>query len=465
MQIYPAIKAKMGDWNYYIVRMKMKEIANEIKFAHDIYQDNTLNNAIQRTLDEGRVKKQIVSYLANSKDRFFSSIVVASLGGNPTWLPVVMDTTVVPEILANSRSMKDSFGVLSFDEDPRYYALDGQHRVAAIKSLVNSDQEPDVTPPLEFDKDLVTVIVILREEHGELNDNDWLQRYRRLFSSLNRYAKPTDRDTNIIMDEDDLIAILTRRLITDHDFYLAPSEQKELFKVKTKGKNLQEKDTYFTTLQTLYAMNQILLTTKERSPTGKTQWIDKQARPLEEEIEEYYMELSNYWDAILGVIPVLRNPPSSMRVTKQENAIDKEGENHFLFRPIGQELFAKLVRDVLNKAFSDKGCGNVDQMIDALRPIAEVPWDLHYIPWKNLVLIQSNTGRWLIRNEERKQVLDFSYRLLRWYLNIDELDEDQTIDLRNDWMRFLYADFGNDEFDDMWNDFWRMRMILLKDLQ
>ena len=236
MQIYPAIKARMGDWNYYIVQMKMKDIAHEINFAHDIYEDNSLNDAIQRDLDEGRVKREIIKYLTNREDRFFSSIVVASLGGKPTWHSVAMNTTVVPKIFADSKALGDSFGVLSFDDTPKYYALDGQHRVAAIKSIVK--QDADVRPPAEFDKDLVSVIVMLREDHEELDDAQWLQRYRRLFSSLNRYAKPTDKDTNIIMDEDDLFAILTRRLITDHDFFSCARTAKRIIQSKNEGQKL-----------------------------------------------------------------------------------------------------------------------------------------------------------------------------------------------------------------------------------
>ena len=46
-----------------------------------------------------------------------------------------------------------------------------------------------------------------------------MKKYRKLFSTLNRYAKKTDGATNIILDEDDTFAILTRRLITDHEFF------------------------------------------------------------------------------------------------------------------------------------------------------------------------------------------------------------------------------------------------------
>ena len=64
MRIYPAIKAQMGDWNYYIVRMKMREVAQEVHLAHDIYEDKTLSDAVQRTLRQRRVKKEIVGFLS-----------------------------------------------------------------------------------------------------------------------------------------------------------------------------------------------------------------------------------------------------------------------------------------------------------------------------------------------------------------------------------------------------------------
>lgn len=83
MRIYPAIRAQMGSWQYYIVRMKMRAIANKVKPAYDIYTDKTLSDAVQRTLGEKQVKTEIVGYLARHPDRFFSSIVVAAMEGEP----------------------------------------------------------------------------------------------------------------------------------------------------------------------------------------------------------------------------------------------------------------------------------------------------------------------------------------------------------------------------------------------
>ena len=66
------------------------------------------------------------------------------------------------------------------------------------------------------------------------------------------------------MDEDDVFAIVTRRLISDHRQFRAAGRQRESFRVLTKGKNLKSGSSHFTSLQTLYAMNQILLTTPDR---------------------------------------------------------------------------------------------------------------------------------------------------------------------------------------------------------
>ena len=459
MRIYPAIKAQMGDWNYYIVRMKMREIATEVQLAHDIYEDQTLSDAIQRTLGESRVKKDIVGFLSRRKDRFFSSIVVAAMEGDPSWHPVEMDPQVVPSIFSHSTSLREGFGVLSFGDEPKYYALDGQHRVAAIRLLVN--REVDDKPPENFDNDMLAVIVVLREEH-DVPEGEWMRRYRRLFSSLNRYAKATDKDTNIIMDEDDLFAILTRRLITEHEFFQAPGREKESFKVQTKGKNLKKGATYFTTLQTLYEITGILLKTRERAtkgwkgwlPDGEMKEINKQVCPDEEYVDKYYEELSNYWNAILEVFPDLYKQPTSMRQHDIESNNESGGEDlqdHLLFWPIGQELFAHLVRALLDKKYPEGGFSGVKQMVAVLNPLSRVPWDLHKAPWRHLILVKSGAS-WRMRSEDRRPAIHVAERLLRWFMNLDSLDQDKLENLYEDWEALLYIGYEEGEPKKMWNE-------------
>lgn len=458
MRIYPAIRAQMGDWHYYIVRMKMREVAHEVQLAHDIYKDKTLSDAVQRTLGERRVKKEIVGYLARREDRFFSSIVVAAMDGEPSWFPIEMDSDVVPEIFSRSTSLRESFGVLSFGDEPKYYALDGQHRVAAIKLLVNGEAE--LEPPAGFDEDLLSVIVVLREEHN-FPDEKWMRRYRKLFSSLNRYAKPTDKDTNIIMDEDDIFAILTRRLITDHSFFMAPGPERDSFRVQTKGKALRRGATHFTTLQTLYEMNKTLLSTREREnrgwpPSGAK--IDLQVRPEEDFLEECYDELASYWDAILKALPELHNEPREMRFHDAEDS--GEGtQDHAAFWPIGQELFAKLARNLLDDRFPEGGCADVQEMEAALKPLSLATWQLHDLPWRHILLVRSPTdGSWRIRNEDRKLAVELMRGLQRWILGLDSHDKETVAELRERWTKMLYPEPPTEtRVREMWNEILRLR--------
>ena len=460
MKIYPAIRAQMGSWQYYIVRMKMREIAHEVKLAHDIYSDKTLSDAVQRTLGEKRVKTEIVGYLARHPDRFFSSIVVAAMEGEPMWHPVEMDEATVPRIFTSSSSLRDSFGVLSFGDEPRYYALDGQHRVAAIKLLVNG--EADVQAPQGFDDDLLSVIVVLREEH-DTPEGEWMRRYRRLFSSLNRYAKPTDHDTNIIMDEDDLFAIVTRRLITEHEFFQAPGPERESFKVLTKGKNVKTGMRHFTTLQTLYAVNEILLTTREREIrdgwSRNEKRLIKQSRPEEDDLDGYYVELEGYWNAILESLPALKEQPDKMRTHDIPEPNTENYQDHLLFWPIGQEyLLARLVRNVLDDAFPNGGSGDTADMIEQLQRIAQIPWELHETPWRHLLLVpKPEEESWRMRSEERKEVLNHAYHLLRWIIGLDPLGEDEIEKLREEWRSLLVRSPDDDRTQDMWREIEEIR--------
>ena len=190
-----------------------------------------------------------------------------------------------------------------------------------------------------------------------------MQKYRRLFSNLNRYAKPMDQATNIIMDEDDTFAIITRRLITENSFFKWSGKQRASKRIKTiKGKNLKTKDPYFTSIETLYEMNIELLSSSHRKPKGwgnlSEEGTDlktfKRFRPSEEYIDELYVELDMYWNALLAEIPDLHKVPTQMRVHELvENMESKDETDHLLFWPIGQQMLAEITRTLLDKRLSD----------------------------------------------------------------------------------------------------------------
>lgn len=463
MNIYPALRAQMGSWNYYVVKMSASELSENVKYASEVYEDRTLDEAIQRVLNESRVNKEIVEYLKRQPARFFSSIVVAALEGDPMFYPVEITEDPQFLIFRDDRRLNESFGILKFDGTQKYYALDGQHRLSAIKTLLDRRNPLSDGAPDGFEDDEFSVIVIVpnRKESYET----FMQQYRRLFSNLNRYAKPTDQATNIIMDEDDTFAILTRRLITENEFFKSAGNQLESRRIKTqKGKNLRHKDSYFTSLETLYAMNIKLLSSAQRIPKGwgppKEKGTDRETfkrfRPSEEYIDSLYDELVIYWEALFAKIPDLHNPPAQMRVHEPTDG----STDHLLFWPIGQQMLAEIVRAMLDKRLTVPEDPTSDAVRAALRGLEQLEWRLHQAPWRYFLLIHNAKGRWTMRNEERTKAVRCGRIIQQWILGLEDFDENRVEALKEEWAAFLIPPQSEEERDWMWTQVEEMKSAI-----
>ena len=51
----------------------------------------------------------------------------------------------------NNRRLNEAFGILQFDGTEKYYALDGQHRLAAIKTLLDRNNPLSDGAPKNFE--------------------------------------------------------------------------------------------------------------------------------------------------------------------------------------------------------------------------------------------------------------------------------------------------------------------------
>ena len=457
MNVYPAMKATMGSWDYFIVKMTMRSLSKEVKFANEIYEDKTLGQAIQRILDESRIESGIATYLIRQPDRFFSSIVVAALRGEPKWYPVTMEDDERFELLQGDSRFNSTFGVLSFDGQQEYYALDGQHRLAAIRALIEPLSDLYNSAPEGFKDEEISVIMVVPDKDED--EQHFMRRYRRLFGNLNRYAKPMDTVDNIIMDEDDPFAIVTRELISDHEFFKWTGRERESQRIKTtKGKNLRSTDIWFTTLETLYEMNIRLLANQKRSTSG---WDEQGAdvgnfrrfRPTDEVLESLYLELTLYWDALIEVVPELSLIPAQMR--DHSAAEDSETKDSALFWPIGQQLFAEIARDLLNFRQANPENPTAESVREALMPLGNVDWDLHNPPWRHLMLIpdsldEKDLTSWKMRNEERKPATALAKRIVKWQIGLDPLAQEEVDSLRNDWELMLVPALDSASVEAIW---------------
>ena len=449
MEVFPALSFQMSTWSYYVIKMSANELSENVRFASEVHQDRTLDLAIQRELRSDRVRKEIVKYLQYQPDRFFSSIVIAALDGNPKF-----------------HRQNGDFGFLEFDGTQKYYALDGQHRLSAIKILMDRDDPLSEDIPEDFGNDEFSVIVIVPQEVE--SREDFMKKYRKLFSTLNRYAKKTDQATNIIMDEDDTFAILTRRLIMDYSFFQWTGHWSESERIKTtRGKALNTGEPYFTSIEILYDMNIALLSSRERTRYGwgpdpkereKNLKIFKQVRPSDEYIDELYDELEMYWDGLLDELPVLRDEhPIRMRYHEVVDRDRYSGDDHLLFWPIGQQLLSDIARMLLDKRSPNPGQPTCETVRFALKGLGKLEWRLHRSPWQYFLINQTvnrkRERKWKMRSEDRKPAISCAYDLLSWLLGLGNYDNHFIANLKERWESFLIPKPREEIVNELWEQF------------
>src|SRR5262245_19417737 len=158
MEQHPALQGALGSWKYYSTKMTSRALAANVKFASEIWEAKALNLWIQRILNTSRSKTSIAQYLARHEDHFFNSIVVAAIQGNPTFFSVNLADDPRFEMIAD-KSFMEAFGVLRFDGSQRYYALDGQHRLRAIRALLDDETEYSAPPGFENEEFSVLIVV------------------------------------------------------------------------------------------------------------------------------------------------------------------------------------------------------------------------------------------------------------------------------------------------------------------
>jgi DNA sulfur modification protein DndB len=448
---YPALKMKMGTWDYFVVKMRMGDVASEIKFASEVNDDKTLDQAIQRVINESRAKTQIVRYLQSNEERFFNSLVVAALDGDPKWFPV--DITDDPKFAMVGDDIRDSFGVLLFSDTIKTYALDGQHRLFAIKQLI--DGTADDPAPVGFSDEIISVIFVIPQEG--MSREEFLKSYRRLFSALNRHAKPTAMNTNIIMDEDDRFAILTRRLISEMSFFQWDGNDIPKIDTERSSEALNATSNSLATIVGFYKMNAKLLWTHDLtaqygSPFAGSGWKELiQTTPDDDEIDQLYEGLQMIWDGLLLTLPEIGNEPISMRKHGHEYG-DKE-HDHLAFWPIGQtELLAPLVRRLLNEKNVDIPSTGAE-VVEALEPLKLLPWDLKHDFWRDLLItLDPESGNWKMRNEDRKHCLKIGYSVLLWLTGCENLSPDAIDELKIKWSAALIPPGDNIREDKTFNE-------------
>ena len=351
--IIPALQARMGDWIYYVSFLRMNQIADQIHIAQEIHSSNVLKDMIQRQITNRA--GQISNYLLKQPQRFFNSLIIGVYGGSPDWYELKIGTNQRLDIPGLPSDLDGVLGILHLDGTQTFFAIDGQHRVEGIKQALKKNNK--------LEREEVSVIFVAHR-----NDLDGMERTRRLFTTLNRYAKPVSKSEIVALDEDDIIAITTRELVEKHPLF-----QEKISLSKTKAISVKDNRS-FTTIITLYDVLDILFRTVR-------EWKEfKRHRPEDDTIAKFYVKSTQFWDTLIEYFPALEDILTSPDNNVAGRYRNREG-GHLLFRPVGLLIMAHVVRQAKDSGLSER---------EAIKRISEVSMGLTDKPWVGLLWDRTN---------------------------------------------------------------------------
>jgi len=355
--LIPVIKGKMGTHDYFVGTMTFQDLGAKVQFYHDLENTKELDRLLQREL--GKRSLEMTEYLLKQKERFYGAIIIAAWGGNPNFIKVRMEDHPLLDDDFN-------FGLLKFDGRQQYFALDGQHRLKSIKEAIEID------PKLRHDEVSVIFLPHQPTEEGSIKT-------RRLFHTLNRYAKPTTTGENIALDEDNVVSIATRMLVKNHK--LLSSKFLELSK-----KNLSKSQTEcFTSLASLNEFNSLVL---EALFCFEKDYL--RFRPAASHVDNVYSAISSLWIALLNHFKELQDVESEIRIANdfREPGGDP-AKGHLLFRPLGLTVFGGVVAQAVAAEFPEHF--SLDAEFEPktwdkiLKRIKKLPTTLGESPWKGTI--------------------------------------------------------------------------------
>ena len=347
--LFPCLRSRMGDWWYYITTMTFDEVNSWIKKVNDIHERRELKTWIQRELSPERLK-QISNYLTSQKQHFFNAIVVGIYRGEPEWYPIKVGRNLaMPKLHPEERS-RDAFGFLYLDGEEEIFAIDGQHRVEGIRSAITHKSS------LIADQQCVIFVAHKETEKGRV-------RTRRLFSTLNKYARPVSKGELVALSEDDTFAIVTRKMIDEYRYLgigLVPL---------TKTANIPINDTQcITTVLGLYQLIQtISLPSRSRERHQLTI-----GPPHEDRIQGIYKLTRQFWDLLRKSVPEIKEVTDSHPEKGLAAKYRKRDGGHLLFRPVGMKAFAQATRTLVDRGMI---------LDDAVKLLSRTTLDLRTPPW------------------------------------------------------------------------------------
>ena len=392
-----ALPARMGSSKSYLISVSLRWIASNVHFARDLpifkehllvasqeisINDMTIVNLQQREPDFRRQLPMAI-YLATREHHKFPPLFLVAYQNwaydreSNKWGP---DGRALESSL-NVKPLDSRSALVDLDTtNTSYFALDGQHRLMAIKGLQElldgrlnaknkdgwplskksvSRDEVEIQniasgplsergmSPLQDVMDEVMGVEILPAVQVNDTYEKAVSRLRNIFVDVNENAKKLEKGEISLLDENDGFRIVARTLMVRHPIFKKDQE----LRVDTKKDQLTNKSEDYTTLTTIVRIaTEYLGYDFERWKMPLFGVKDAGVeRPEDDELEKGLKKLSGYFTA-------LETLPSHGRMMEGTpvSALRKEdGEDNILFRPIAQVALARALARLQAKEGAD----------------------------------------------------------------------------------------------------------------
>lgn len=408
------IQARMGRTTYYICKMAAGELIDKVGIAKELpeWPDMTAEEKMQRECDIRRIVGEIVPYVTEDPDRFFSSLIVDIYSGfdQISFEPLAKVVGDIPD--AYAVPMAD-MGFITLPGRERLIALDGQHRLLSLKIAIRGIMGvPGGTktfaamnklqPHPELASEELCVILV---EHTDT------AKIRKIFNKINKYAKQTSRSDNIITSDDDTFAVIARRLFKEGG-PLAPINGIDL--VNWKSNTLPQRSKNLTTLSALYTIAETIL--KDRKFSSKM-------LPDAAALEEAYQTIAHFWSTTLNGVQAYQQ---YLELTYANKPISNLREENLLLKPVTQMALAHVALMAQRKEIRWEGVA---------KRLNQIDWSFNNELWFNILVIGSANKKMITGKESIHSAgMVIAYMVMGNQMSRSEVEEVRQIvrNARND---------------------------------
>ena len=380
-----AIKSSMGKTHSYLTSVSLSWIESKVEFAKDLplwksgasgnsVTDKITADELQQRSPDWRRQFPVVKYLIEHDFHKFPPILIVAYKEwtndpkHKNWAKGFATEDSVTEISLDSKG-----SLIDLDcKETFFYALDGQHRLMALKGLHSLRDTGLLTRKQEDGRDKKNKQKICTKDtkqKGDINvqtiklqtlfeesmgveiipavlqgekKKDSLQRLRSIFVHVNMNAKRLAKGELALLDEDDGFSIVARWLMIEHKIFKSGDDK---LRVAMKATRLTDNSPEYTTLETLVEITKKYLGQFSPFNEWHSHKDEISTRPEEKQLNKGLKRMTAYFDFLCQLKShhaLLMKRDKSASDFRQSESGDRNSDN-ILFRPIAQIAFAEAI--------------------------------------------------------------------------------------------------------------------------